>query len=150
MTERIQDILPGCHMIQGYGLTESTCIVTVTHRDDNMFGSVGHVLPGNQVRLVDADGNPVGEGGGPGELQVRGPSVVPGYMGNEAATREMRTADGWLRTGDLIEFREGPGGHKQLFVIDRIKELIKVRVSLRRPASAYTVCCESTNTALFF
>lgn len=125
-------------MLQGYGLTESTCIVTITHRDDNMFGSVGHVLPGNQVRLVDSDGNLIGEGGGPGELHVRGPSVVPGYMGNEAATREMRTPDGWLRTGDLIEFREGPSGHKQLFVIDRIKELIKVRVSLKSASSPHS------------
>ena len=129
MIERIQDILPGCHMMQGYGMPEATCLVTVTHRDDNMFGSVGHVLPGNQVRLVDADGNLIGEDGGPGELHVRGPCVVPGYIGNETATREMRTPDGWLRTGDLIEFRKGPNGHKQLFVIDRIKELIKVRVS---------------------
>jgi long-subunit acyl-CoA synthetase (AMP-forming) len=52
-----------------------------------------------------------------------------GYLDNEAETKNMLSADGWLRTGDLAEFRLSPQGHSHLFFIDRVKELIKVRVS---------------------
>lgn len=63
----------------------------------------------------------------PGELCVRSPSIVPGYLNNEKATKET-FEDGWMRTGDEVVFRRAPSGHEHLFVVDRIKELIKVKV----------------------
>lgn len=51
-----------------------------------------------------------------------------GYLDDAKATKEAFTEDGWLRTGDLMEFRKSDGGHEHLFIVDRVKELIKVRV----------------------
>lgn len=130
---RFRDVIPGCDMIQGYGLTETTAIVTATHRDDVVFGSCGYPLPGFELRLIDADGEVIQEHDSPGELIIRGGSIVPGYLGDEKASKAMLTPDGWLRTGDLCEFRKSPSGHSHMFVIDRIKELIKVHVSKAYP-----------------
>ena len=63
----------------------------------------------------------------PGELVVRSPSVVLGYLNNAAATNET-FHDGWMRTGDEAVIRKGPRGHEHVFIVDRIKELIKVKV----------------------
>jgi acyl-CoA synthetase (AMP-forming)/AMP-acid ligase II len=63
----------------------------------------------------------------PGELVVRSPSVVLGYLNNEKATKET-FKDGWMHTGDEAVFRRGPKGTEHLFIVDRIKELIKVKV----------------------
>lgn len=115
-------------MIQGYGLTETTAIVTATHRDDVVFGSCGYPLPGFELCLIDSHGQIVDDYECPGELLIRGGSIVPGYYGDDAASKAMLTPDGWLRTGDLCEFRKGSSGHVHMFVVDRIKELIKVHV----------------------
>jgi long-subunit acyl-CoA synthetase (AMP-forming) len=87
-------------------------------------------MPGTQARLIGLDGQDIDSHNCPGELVIRGPSVVPGYFDNDAAMAEMLTDDGWLRSGDLVEMRKSSNGHTHLFVIDRIKELIKVHVSL--------------------
>lgn len=63
----------------------------------------------------------------PGELVVRGPSVVLGYLNNEKATKET-FEDGWMRTGDEAVVRLSPKGIEHVFIVDRIKELIKVKV----------------------
>ncbi len=63
----------------------------------------------------------------PGELVVRSPSVVLGYLNNAKANKET-FRDGWLYTGDEAVFRRGPKGNEHLFIVDRIKELIKVKV----------------------
>lgn len=63
----------------------------------------------------------------PGELLVRSPSVVLGYLNNDKANKET-FEDGWMRTGDEAVFRAGPKGTEHLFIVDRIKELIKVKV----------------------
>ena len=132
-------LLPNCNLCQGYGLTEATCAICVTPRDDFMLGSCGALFPGNQARLLDSSGNDVEDFDMPGELIVRGPSVVPGYLDNEVAMRESLTGDGWLRTGDLVEMRKSPKGNSHIFIIDRIKELIKVHVSL--PPHLLLCCC---------
>lgn len=64
----------------------------------------------------------------PGELVVRSPTVVIGYLNNEKATKET-FEDGWMRTGDEAIFKLGPNGTEHCFIVDRIKELIKVKVS---------------------
>ena len=63
----------------------------------------------------------------PGELVVRSPSIVLGYLNNEKATKET-FVDGWMRTGDEAVIRVSPNGKEHVFIVDRIKELIKVKV----------------------
>lgn len=63
----------------------------------------------------------------PGELWIRSPSVVLGYLNNEKATKETFT-DGWMHTGDEAIIRKGPKGVEHVYIVDRIKELIKVKV----------------------
>lgn len=65
----------------------------------------------------------------PGELLVKAPSVVLGYLNNEEANRET-FQDGWMRTGDVAVIRKSPKGTEHCFIVDRIKELIKVKVSV--------------------
>jgi long-subunit acyl-CoA synthetase (AMP-forming) len=65
----------------------------------------------------------------PGELVVRSPGVVLGYLKNEKATKET-FEDGWMRTGDEAVIRRGPKGTEHIFIVDRIKELIKVKVRI--------------------
>lgn len=65
----------------------------------------------------------------PGELVLRSPSVVLGYLNNAKATKET-FEDGWMRTGDEAVIKVGPKGTEHVFIVDRIKELIKVKVSL--------------------
>lgn len=112
----------GVPLWQGYGLTEASPAVTTSvgtgrHRP----GSVGRPLPGVEVRLVDEGGDDVLEGD-PGEIWVRGPNVFAGYWRDDAATAEVLTADGWLRTGDVGVL----GADQDLFVVDRRKDLIIV------------------------
>lgn len=130
-------LVGGAHLIQGYGLTETTVAVTFANPLDDMFGTCGHLFPGCKARLIDEQGGEIMEHGKPGELLIRSPSVFLGYLDNDVATKEAFTEDGWLRTGDLVEFRKSEKGHNHLFVIDRIKEMIKVRVS----QSIYACAC---------
>lgn len=125
----IDSILSGCTTVQGYGLTETTVAVTLGNPLDDMFGSCGNLFPGCDARLIDDAGNDIEEHDRPGELLIRSPTVMLGYLDNDTETKAMFTDDGWLHTGDLVEFRKSSKGHDNLFIIDRIKELIKVRVS---------------------
>jgi long-chain acyl-CoA synthetase len=107
---------------QGYGLTEASPIVTTTalHDREPRPGSIGPVLPGVEVRIVDADGTDVLTGD-PGELWVRGPNVFAGYWHDQEATSRVLTADGWLRSGDVGVVDDG-----DLRLVDRAKDLIIV------------------------
>ncbi|KAK1579624.1 uncharacterized protein LY79DRAFT_563816 [Colletotrichum navitas] len=127
-------LFPNCKLIQAYGLTEASVILTMVDQNDIMHGSSGSLLPAVQARLIDSNGQDINEHDRAGELWVRSPGVMLGYHNNEAATREMITEDGWLRTGDLVEFRQSPKGNDQIFIVDRIKELIKVRGMQVAPA----------------
>jgi acyl-CoA synthetase (AMP-forming)/AMP-acid ligase II len=127
----------GCPVVQGYGLTETTTSVFSTAgaplgpRD----GSVGVLLPDTQARLIDpANGQDLGTGE-PGELWVRGPQVMRGYLNADLATADVLDSDGWLRTGDLC--RVDADGY--LFVVDRIKELIKYKGYQIAPAELEAV-----------
>ncbi|KAG5353218.1 hypothetical protein C0989_009181 [Termitomyces sp. Mn162] len=83
-------------------------------------GSSGQLLPGMRAKVVKEDGSLAREGE-QGELVVTGPSMALQYMNNKAATKET-FVDGWVRTGDEVVIRNG-----DLFVVDRLKEIIKVR-----------------------
>jgi long-chain acyl-CoA synthetase len=85
----------GWQVLTGYGLTETSPIVTFNRPGRSRSGSVGQALPGVSVRIVNADAE------GTGDIEVRGISVFAGYRGDAAATNAAFTPDGWFRTGDL-------------------------------------------------
>jgi long-chain acyl-CoA synthetase len=99
----------GVPLIQGYGLTEASPVVTATPLDDNLPDSIGRALPDLELRIGPAD-----------ELWVRSPGVMQGYWRQPEATAEVLDADGWLRTGDQVHMDEA--GH--LFITGRLKDLI--------------------------
>ena len=103
-------------------------MASLTTPQDAVAGSSGSLLPLVRARLVDSDGNDVRDYGQIGELFLRSPSVMKGYLGDDAATRASLTDDGWLRTGDLGVFRLSPKQNAHFFVVDRLKDMIKVKV----------------------
>jgi acyl-CoA synthetase (AMP-forming)/AMP-acid ligase II len=111
----------GIRIIQGYGMTEAS---PGTHSvgDDDIdvpADSIGALLPSTEARIVDPETGYDVVDATPGELWIRGPQVMQGYLGNREATEHTLT-DGWMRTGDIVECRDG-----QFYVVDRLKELIK-------------------------
>jgi acyl-CoA synthetase (AMP-forming)/AMP-acid ligase II len=116
----------GCEVKQGYGMTEAspvTHFVPASREGWTKYGAVGPVVPGVEAKLVDVEtGEEVAEGER-GELWVRGPNVMAGYLGNEEATAHTVDADGWLHTGDVAVADED-GDYT---VVDRVKELIKYK-----------------------
>jgi long-chain acyl-CoA synthetase len=111
----------GVRITEGYGLTEASPVVTTSVGVDAKPGSIGVPLPGVEVRLVDATGDDVLVGD-PGEVWVRGPNVFAGYWEDDEATAAALTPDGWLRTGDVAVVDDDG----QLFIVDRVKDLIIV------------------------
>jgi long-chain acyl-CoA synthetase len=85
----------GWEMLTGYGLVETSSMLTFTPRGAGVLGSAGRPVPGTAVRIVNAGEN------GVGDIEVRGPSVFVGYRGDPAKTSEAFTAGGWFHTGDL-------------------------------------------------
>lgn len=118
---------PSWAIRQGYGLTETSTVVCSTATNDIWFGSSGSLVAGYEARLVTVDGNEITGYDQPGELWVKSPSVVLGYLNNPTATKET-FIDGYMRTGDEAVVRKNPkSGHEHIFITDRIKELIKVK-----------------------
>jgi acyl-CoA synthetase (AMP-forming)/AMP-acid ligase II len=115
----------GCQMLQGYGMTETSPVTHINSgpRADEKPGSVGALAPSTEGRIVDpASGQDLGPGE-QGEICVRGPQVMKGYLGRPDATAAMIDKDGWLHTGD-IGYVDADG---DFFVVDRLKELIKYK-----------------------
>ena len=118
-------------MLQGYGMTELSPVshAMVANRTDVPVSSIGELLPNVQAKLVDVttgeEITEVGENGEtlPGELWVRGPNVMVGYLGRPDATAETLDADGFLHTGDVAVYHAG--GY--FSIVDRVKELIKYK-----------------------
>ena len=115
---------------QGYGMTEASPVTHYTPADGERAGKVGPLVPSTELRIVDpGTGADLGEGEA-GEVWIRGPQVMKGYLNNPAATSVTVDADGWLHTGDVgIVDAEG-----YLEVVDRLKELIKVKAFQVAPA----------------
>lgn len=122
----------GCHVRYGYGMTEVSPLshASLANPKKQKPGSVGYCLPNTECMIVDyTSGVELGPNE-EGEIWVRGPQVMKGYLGNAQATAEIVDSEGWLRTGDIgycdIEGR--------LFVVDRLKELIKTNGRQVAPA----------------
>ncbi|MFJ3228409.1 4-coumarate--CoA ligase family protein [Streptomyces sp. NPDC086783] len=111
---------------QAYGMTELSPGTHVVPLDavDPPPGTVGKLIAGTEMRILSLDDPDKDLGvGEPGEIAIRGPQVMKGYLGRPDATAAMIDADGWLRTGDVGHV-DGDGW---LFVVDRVKELIKYK-----------------------
>ncbi|OBZ76144.1 4-coumarate--CoA ligase-like 7 [Grifola frondosa] len=123
LTNQLSQVLPLTAIGQGYGMTETCTTVTFPQMNAKIgtVGSAGTLLPGIVARVVKQDGSLAGYNE-PGQLVVKGPAMALGYFDNEQATKET-FQDGWVVTGDEVMINE----QKDLFVVDRIKELIKVR-----------------------
>jgi acyl-CoA synthetase (AMP-forming)/AMP-acid ligase II len=122
---------PSWKLRQGYGSTEAAAAVTLTCPSDAWPGSSGSVIPGTEVRIYTTDGTEVTECDQAGELYVKSPSFILGYLDDDDATKETIQVDAYgrrLRTGDIGLFRKAPSGDEHLFIMDRMKELIKVKV----------------------
>ncbi len=109
-------------VVQGYGMTELSPISHATVGDDLKPGSSGVTAPNTQCRLVDPEGNDVGVGA-EGELWIKGPQVMKGYLNNPEATAATIDDEQWLHTGDVA--RIDADGH--MTIVDRVKELIKFK-----------------------
>ena len=111
----------GCSIAEGYGLTETSPVVSFNPVDNIQLGTIGKPVAGTSVRVMDADGNiqPLGE---PGELCVKGPQVMKGYWNLDEETAKVLTDDGWFHTGDIAVLQED--GY--IRIVDRKKDMILV------------------------
>ncbi|WP_456379859.1 AMP-dependent synthetase/ligase [Thiolapillus sp.] len=98
----------GIPIVQGYGLTETSPVISVNPLEDNIPASVGVTIRGTEVKIGEHD-----------ELLVRGPGVMLGYWNNHKATTEMIDPDGWLHTGDQVKIEDG-----HIFITGRLKDIL--------------------------
>jgi acyl-CoA synthetase (AMP-forming)/AMP-acid ligase II len=130
-----------CEMLQGFGMTELSPVSHVTPISGPRSGSSGLAVPNTQCRIVNPE---TGEGiapGGEGELWIKGPQVMIGYLNNEKATQDTLTHDGWLKTGDVaIIDQDG-----YMFIVDRLKELIKYKGFQVAPAELEAILVAHPN-----
>jgi acyl-CoA synthetase (AMP-forming)/AMP-acid ligase II len=114
----------GCTVIQGYGLTETSPVTHLNRPDGEIKpGTIGPPLPATECRIVDPETGEDVDEGERGELWIRGPQVMVGYLNNAEATAATLDADGWLHTGDIAT-RDADGFYS---IVDRLKELIKYK-----------------------
>jgi acyl-CoA synthetase (AMP-forming)/AMP-acid ligase II len=124
-----------CAVIQGYGMTELSPVSHVSHPSSARSGAGGRAVANTECRIVDIK---TGEDVGPdqdGELWIRGPQVMKGYLNNPDATASTIDSDGWLHTGDIACI-DSDG---YLFIRDRLKELIKYKGFQVAPAELEAV-----------
>ncbi|BFM16019.1 long-chain-fatty-acid--CoA ligase FadD1 [Maricurvus nonylphenolicus] len=113
--------MTGVQVSEGFGMTETSPVVSAAPPGKIQDGTVGYPVPGTEVRVTDSEGNvlPAGE---PGELWVRGPQVMKGYWERPEATAETIDSEGWLDTGDMAVIQED--GY--IRIVDRKKDMIIV------------------------
>jgi len=120
-TAKMWQRVTGCEISEGYGMTETSPVVTFNPNSAIQLGTIGLPIPGTQVKTIDDDGNetPLGE---PGELCVKGPQVMRGYWQRPEDTQKSFTDDGFLQTGDVALIQED--GY--IRIVDRKKDMIIV------------------------
>jgi acyl-CoA synthetase (AMP-forming)/AMP-acid ligase II len=127
----------GCVVKQGYGMTELSPVSHLMPRDHEKLNvdSVGWAVPNTEFRIVEVGSRNDVDAGERGELWVRGPQVMQGYWNNRDATDATVDADGWLHTGDVATLDEAG----RLYIVDRVKELIKYKGYQVAPAELESV-----------
>ncbi|XP_033752286.1 probable 4-coumarate--CoA ligase 5 [Pecten maximus] len=110
-----------CHVIQAYGLTETSPIILMDQAPPKL-GTIGQLVSNTQAKMIDVDSGACLGPGGTGELLVRGPQVMKGYLNNQEATNST-IRDGWLHTGDIGHYDE----EGYITITERLKELIKYK-----------------------
>ncbi len=128
----------GAPIRQGYGMTEVSPVSHKSRLADVAAtppGSVGPLIPNTEARLVDPETLEDVPEGERGEIWIRGPQVMLGYLNNREATEATLVGDGWIRTGDIGEVDEG--GY--FYIVDRLKELIKYKGYQVAPAELEAV-----------
>ncbi|WP_289101757.1 long-chain fatty acid--CoA ligase [uncultured Marinobacter sp.] len=120
-TAKMWERVTGCEISEGYGMTETSPVVTFNPRSAIQIGTIGLPIPSTVIKTIDDDGNetPVGE---PGELCVKGPQVMRGYWQRPDDTQKSFTKDGYLKTGDIALIQED--GY--IRIVDRKKDMIIV------------------------
>ncbi|KAL2942078.1 Long chain acyl-CoA synthetase 7 peroxisomal [Bienertia sinuspersici] len=141
----------GCQVIEGYGMTETSCVISSMEEGDNVSGHVGSPNPACEVKLVDvpemnytSDDQPHPRG----EICVRGPIVFKGYFKDEVQTREVVDDDGWLQTGDIGMWL--PGGRKEHFKLAQGEYIApeKIENVYAKCKFCSAVFCDSLNSSL--
>lgn len=113
----------GCCVAQGYGMTEASPVITIMPFEEQRVESAGRIVPNMKAKIVDPlSGKTLGINE-TGELWVSGPNIMKGYFNNTKATQEMFDSDNYMRTGDVGYF----DSDRNLFIVDRVKELIKYK-----------------------
>ena len=124
----------GCQIRQGYGMTEASPVTHISPTRDGVpanVGSVGRVVPNSEVKIVDpATGHPVGSRNTEGELYIRGPHIMKGYLNQPGETAGCIDQEGWYHTGDIGYVDDDDW----FFIVDRTKELIKYKGMQVAPA----------------
>ncbi|XP_038057598.1 4-coumarate--CoA ligase 1-like isoform X2 [Patiria miniata] len=108
---------------QGYGLTETSCAATITPQNDINYGSVGLLLPNTEMKVVDVTSGKLLGPEQDGEIWVKGPQIMKGYLKNPEATAQCIDKDGFFHTGDIGHIDKDGYTH----IVDRLKELIKYK-----------------------
>lgn len=112
----------GVPLLQGYGLTEASPVVSMTPLDAQSFsGTIGLPLPSTDIRIIGDNGKDV-ELGQPGELAIKGPQVMKGYWQRNEETAQTINSEGWLLTGDIAKICD----NGELQIVDRKKDMILV------------------------
>ncbi|CAI8617103.1 unnamed protein product [Vicia faba] len=128
---------PNIDLIQGYGMTESTAVGTRGFNTEKFhdYSSIGLLAPNMEAKVVDWNNGAFLPPGSSGELWLRGPSIMRGYLNNKEATMSTIDKDGWLRTGDIVYFDQD--GY--LHLSDRLKDIIKYKGFQIAPADLEAV-----------
>ncbi|PQQ17354.1 4-coumarate--CoA ligase-like 9 [Prunus yedoensis var. nudiflora] len=131
VAERFTEKFPNVEIGQGYGLTEGGGVTRMIGPEESKrYASVGRLFENMEAKIVDPETREALPPGRMGELWLRGPTVMKGYIGDDKATAETLRSDGWLKTGDLCFFDD----EGFLYIVDRLKELIKYKAYQVPPA----------------
>ncbi|WCJ36228.1 4-coumarate--CoA ligase-like 9 [Euphorbia peplus] len=132
VADKFNEKFPHIGISQGYGMTETGggATRTITEEEIKQHGSVGRLAEDMEAKIVDPSTGEALPPGQRGELWLRGPTIMKGYVGDDNATAETLDSEGWLKTGDICYF----DSNGYLYIVDRLKELIKYKAYQVPPA----------------